>query len=49
MSFWRIIEDNALSSVLALILEAARQREELTSVIAGAFADRLATLTPLVH
>lgn len=46
MSIWRIIENDALSSVLAGIAEAARQREELTSVIADASADRLANLTP---
>ena len=46
MSIWRIIEDDALSGVLAGIVEAARQREELTSVIAEASADRLANLTP---
>ncbi|CAE1304428.1 unnamed protein product [Acanthosepion pharaonis] len=42
----KIIEDDALSGVLAGIVEAARQREELTSVIAEASADRLAHLTP---
>ncbi|MGI8366189.1 hypothetical protein [Sphingomonas paucimobilis] len=46
MSIWRIIEDDALSGVLAGIAEAVRQREELTSVIADASADRLANLTP---
>ena len=46
MSIWRIVEGNALSSVLAGIAEAAQQREELTSVIAEATSDRLASLTP---
>jgi len=46
MSIWRIIEDDALSGVLAGIAEAVRQREELTSIIAEASADRLANLTP---
>lgn len=46
MSIWRIIEDDALSSVFAGIQEAAQQREELTGVIAAATSDRLASLTP---
>lgn len=46
MSVWSIIDEDALGSVLSRVLEVVQKQEELTTAVAEATADRLASLTP---
>lgn len=46
MSVRSTIDEDALGSVLSRLLEVVQKHEELTSVVAAATTDRLASLTP---